>query len=389
MWLDSVCSAFGVYMVKRITPNTARWFFMGIALFVATGPNSSSLGGWGFSQPQPQQGLVAQLDVKGDLDARSLADDIVNWLAKRDPATEVLAVLTIESQRARPDLVVRIAESLKSCPVRVVVHLNARGPVEPQVLLIGFCGTRTTIARGVSVHGSHSTRLHDLIPAKPDDWKGQSEQLARMKLTGQDELLLDGFVPPLADVYLHQSGDSMILSRESISEKDVRIVDRINEDEWRVEIPHEVLVRLDLVAEADGLGQILRDSNVRAMRRVRTVVRSGLNDALIEIGALHEQLSTETVRLESRLKEVRAMKPHERPDPADRLRSRVDTAIDRMDDARRIFSRYPELYRMSPPWTFEPNLDADRAAQEWTRSFEALSDDLSELRRAVQVLERP
>ncbi len=338
---------------------------------------------------EPREGIVAQLDVDGDLDSRVMTDEIVNWFAKRDNTGEVLAVLTLDGARARPDLVLRIVDAVQRCSIPVAVHLDARGLVEPQMVLIGLASSRLTAGRGVTVSGSDATRLNRLIPDEPVGWKGQSEQLARSVLAGRDKLLLDVFVPPLGDVYLHDRDGTLELTRESQTTEDVRIVDRINEDEWHVGIPHDVLIDLNLAVEANGLGQVLRANNIRAFRRERTEVQSGLGEALETVLDVREHLATESVRLTKRLKDIRSLRDHEQPEPLAHLRTRLEEAISHIDTVRGVFSRYPELYRMSPPWMFDESMTVAQSAKVWAKSFESLSEDLTALRTEVEAMERP
>jgi hypothetical protein len=329
---------------------------------------------------------VAHLVVRGDLDCRDLADEIVHWLATRDATAEVLAVVSLEASRARPDLATRIAEAVRASPVPVAVHIDARGPVEPQALLIGLAARSVSIASGVSLAGDESTRLPGLCPSTEAGWKGASERLARTVLAGRDELLLDLFVPPLGNVYLHGSGPDRTLAREPIDTEDQRIVAR-NDDQWRVRLGNDDIRGLELATEADGLGEVLRACNVRAFRRTRTELRSGLGRAQEQVGQIRADVSARGVRLKAEVRDTRSLDARDRGERLDGLWTRVDDTQEQIDAARELFERFPELYRLSPPWAFDA--DPERAGKEWTRAFESLAEDLDDLRSQIEAMERP
>lgn len=338
------------------------------------------------AQSEPQRGVVAHLVVSGDLDARELADEVVGWLAKRDQSREVLAVVQFDAARARPDLATRIGEAVRSCPVPVAVHLEARGAVEPQVVLIGLAAQTLTASRGVRIAGDASTRLEGLCPAGDTSWRGQSERFARSVLEGRDELLLDLFVRPLGSVYIHMGADGAVLSREPIETEDERIVGRTNDEEWTVRLGREEVAGLSLTTDADGLGQVLRVCNVRAFRRERTEVRSGLGAAKERVGAIREGVAARVVRLKAELREAKKLGERDRTSRARALESRLETAREEVEAAREMFERFPELYRVSPPWAFVAEPDA--AGKEWVRAFEALSEDLDALKSEIDAMER-
>lgn len=340
------------------------------------------------AQPEPDRGVVAHLAVKGDLDSRLMADEIVNWLARRDPVHEILAVMVFDAPRARPDLATRIAEAVRTSQVPVAVHLDARGPVEPQILLIGLCARSVTASSGVTIVGDETTGLPGLCPPTDSGWRGASERLARSVIAGRDELLLDLFVPPLGSVYLLTSGQQRTLAREPIDKEDQRIVARTNDDEWRVRLGREELLGLSLATGADGLGEVLRICNVRAFRRERAEIRSGLGSAQEQIGAIRAEVATRIVQLKEDVREYKSLDERDRVvGLIDAMWSLVHDTQDQLDAARGLFERFPELYRLSPPWAFDT--DPDTAGKEWTNAFESLVQDLDDLRSQIDALERP
>jgi len=329
---------------------------------------------------------VAHLVIDGDLDSRALADDVVGWLARRDASREVLAVVQFNAARARPDLAVRIGEAVGGCTVPVAVHINARGAVEPQVLLIGLAARTLTASRGVRIAGDQSTRLEELCPSEDSSWRGRSERFARSVLAGRDELLLDLFVKPLGSVYLHSGAEGLVLSREPIETEDERIVGRTNDEEWTVRLGRDAVAGLRLATEADELGQVLQACNVRAFKRERTDLRSGLGEATEQVGAIREDVSARVVRLKADLREAKKLSERDRGSRIKGLSSDLRAARDRVDAARALFEQFPELYRVSPPWSFAG--EAEAAGKEWVRAFEALTDDLDAIRSEIDAMER-
>jgi len=336
---------------------------------------------------EPERGVVAQMIVRGDLDTNAMVDEIVHWLARRDAASEILVVLSLDGQRARPDLATRIAEAVRTSRVPVAVHLDGRGPVSAQFLLIGLASQNLTLSRGVRVAGGSAVRLENLPPPTATGWKGAQERLARSVLGGRDELLLDLFVKPLGDVYLHHAEGAWTVARTSQAEEDVRIVDRMDDDNWRVDLPHEALTGLDLASDADGLGQVLRANNVRAFKRERAEVRSGLAQALTQVEEIRKDVSAQILRLKAGVGQAKTLEPRFLDQALTRLRTQITQARDRLADARRIFDRYPELYRLSPPWVFES--DPDQRGKDWAKAFKTLSTDIDELSTDLDVLENP
>ncbi len=361
-------------------------FRVWIILAVLLG-GSCSASGHVSRQGEPERGVVAHLIVRGDLDTNAMADEIVNWLSKRDAADEVLAVISFDGQRARPDLATRIAGAVRSSRVPVAVHLEGRGPVSPQILLIGLASGKVTAARGVGVRGGPEARLEDLCPPELTGWRGANEKLARSVLGGRDELFLDLFVKPLGDVYLHHGDDAWTVARVRQSEKDGRIVNRIDDDNWGVDLPHEALVGLDLADDANGLGQVLRANNVRAFRRERTEIRSGLSQALAAVEGIRKGVSAEVIRLEAGVREAKTLELRDLDNAIRTMRMQIARMREQLSEARGLFDSYPELYRVTPSWAFES--DADQRSKDWAKAFRMLASDVDGLSTDLDALEKP
>jgi hypothetical protein len=356
-------------------------------VFVCLGVLADTVSAHASRSVEPDRGVVAHLIVTGDLDAQSMTDEIVNWISKRDSDQEVLAVISFDGARARPDMASRIAKAVRSSPVPVAVHLDRPGSVSAQFLLIGLASKQLTASRGVRVADGAATRLEDLCQPAETGWKGAHERLTRSILGGRDEVLLDLFVKPLDDVYLHREGGVWTVARARQSEEDVRIVDRIDDDDWNVDLPHEALTGLELALEANGLGQVLRANNVRAFRRVRTQVRSGLTEALAQVEHIRKDVSARVIRLEGAVRDTRALEPRHLDGAVRELRLEIADAREQLDDARGILDRYPELYRMSPPWVFES--DPSQRRKDWAKAFKTLTSAIDGLGTDLDALEKP
>lgn len=177
-----------------------------------------------------------------------------------------------------------------------------------------------------------------------------------------------------------------MLSREPIETEDERIVGRTNDEEWTVRLGRDAVAGLRLATEADELGQVLQACNVRAFKRERTDLRSGLGEATEQVGAIREDVSARVVRLKADLREAKKLSERDRGSRIKGLSSDLRAARDRVDAARALFEQFPELYRVSPPWSFAG--EAEAAGKEWVRAFEALTDDLDAIRSEIDAMER-
>lgn len=334
---------------------------------------------WAYAQPR--QGVVAQLDVRGDLNSRAMADEIVSWFSRRDPAREVLAVVVVDCTRARGDLVFRVARAIRDCPVPVSVYLDRGDSIAPGVLLWMLSADRAAVGRGVGLAGDQGWALPGLCVALGQGWRGPYEQLCTDLLESRPDLslLLDVLSRPIGDVWVELDEAGAKLVRQSNDAGAVRVVTRLDEEHWTVDLNERMLIVLGLADQADGIGQVLRQGGVRAFKRERTEVRSELDAAHAEAGRVRNAARVLIEKIERKLARAPRASGHEKQELIESIRAERRRAGEALQRLVGIMDRYPELKCLEPAWGAWVQDDPEAHSKRWEREVSELGERLDKI----------
>lgn len=342
---------------------------------------------WG----QTLQGVVAQLEVRGDLDSQAMADQIDAWFARRDANREVLAVVVVDCPRMRADLLLRTLERIEACRVPVAVYVDRGQAVAPGVVAMMLAADHAAVGRQVRVAGDQSWSLPWLCEGAESGWRGRYEAVCARLVAqrSQSGLLVDVLTRPLGNVFVERAAGGATLVRACNDAKARAIVTRTDDEHWSVDLDRETLIILHMADEADSIGQVLRLGGVRAFRRDRTVVRSRLGELVEEAGRIREQIRVRLVHLERSLNEAKRAKPHERGELIATLRSQIE-------DSERLTTRlielvrlHPELTRTAPRWASGLSEDPEEHQRRWSRELAELGEGVDELRVELEAIDGP
>ncbi|GAB4385488.1 MAG: hypothetical protein Kow0022_11530 [Phycisphaerales bacterium] len=342
---------------------------------------------WG----QTRQGVVAQLEVRGDLDSQAMADQIDAWFARRDANREVLAVVLVDCPRMRADLLLRTLERIEACRVPVAVYADRGQAVAPGVVAMMLAADHAAVGRQVRVAGDQDWSLPWLCEEGESGWRGRYEALCTRLLArrSQSELLLDVLTRPLGSVFVESAAGGATLVRAGNDAEARAIVTRTDDEHWSVNLDRETLIILHVADEADSIGQVLRLGGVRAFRRDRTVVRSRLGQVVEEAGRIREQLRVRLVNLERSLNEARRARPNERGELIATLRSQVEESERLTKRLIELVRLNPELTRTAPAWVSGLSEDPKEHRRQWSRELAELGESVDELRVELEAIDGP
>lgn len=342
---------------------------------------------WG----QAREGIVAQLEIRGDLDSRAMAEEVDAWFAHRDAGTEVMALVVVDCARARADLLLRAVEHIEECPIPVAVYVDRGQSVAPGVLAMMLAADHVAVGRAVKLAGDQGWSLPALCEPAESGWRGQYEAFCSRMLAEQSQsaLLLDALTRPLGDVFVEQGGGEAALVRGGNDAMARQIVSRTDDEHWRVSLDRETLIILKVADEADGIGQVLRLGGVRAFKRDRTVVRSRLGEVIEEAGRIREELRVRLVRMERSLSEAKRAKQHERDELIASLRSEVEDSERLSGRLVELVTQHPELMRTAPTWGAAVGEDPEEHQRRWAREVVELGEGVDELRVELEAIDGP
>lgn len=340
---------------------------------------------------QTRTGVVAQLDVRGPIDCRAMGDEMENWFARRDAEHEVLALVVIDSERARADIVGRVAEAIERCPVPVTVYVESGKSVAPGVLALMLAGDRAAVGRGAHIAGDQDWSLPTLCEPVETGWRGRYEALCHRfvenrKLPAPAQDLM---CRPLGSVYLEQGPEGASLARERNDAEAKALVTWKGETDWRVDLDPQTLIILKVADEADGVGQVLRQGGVRAFKRERTEVRSGLSAALAEAGRLREELRVRLVRMEKALGDLKKAKPHQRDEQIAALRAQVSESERLSARLAELMGKFPEVTKLAPTWGATVVDDPAEHQKRWAREVTDLGEGVDDVRVELEAIDQP
>lgn len=343
------------------------------------------------SAAQTRSGVVAQLDVRGPIDSRAMGDEMESWFARRDAQREAMALVVIDSERARADIVGRVAEAINRCPVPVTVYVESGKSVAPGVLALMLAADRAAVGRGARIAGDQDWSLPTLCEPVESGWRGRYEALCQKFVENRrlPALALDLMCRPLGNVYLQRGLEGASLVRERNDAEARSLVTWKGETDWRVDLDPQTLIILKMADEADGVGPVLRQGGIRAFKRERTEVRSGLGDARAEAGRLREELRVRLVRMERALSDLKKAKPHEREEQITALSAQVSESQSLSTRLGELMSAFPELTRMAPTWGATVVDDPAEHQKRWAREVSDLGDGVDEVRVELEAMDEP
>lgn len=340
---------------------------------------------------QARGGVVAQLNIEGDLDERAMGDAIVAWLGRRDPSREAMAVIVPECRRTRADQLVRAAEAIESCPVPVAIFVESGRTVAPGVLLLMLAADRVGVGKGARLAGDEGWSLPELCEAAESGWRGRYEQMCARMLEerGLPTVLQDVAGRPLGDLYVVGRGGQARVARGRNDAQDRAVVSRSDDKHWRVDLDRETLIIVKVADEADSIGQVLRLGGVGAFKREREKVSSGLSAAHASAGNLRNELRVSLQRLERGLSDLKKAKPHQRDEMLAALRTQLGEARSGTARLVEIMARHPEVSRLAPTWMTATGEGVEEHQRRWAREVAALSKELDEVAVELEAISRP
>lgn len=345
----------------------------------------------GLAPAQARTGVVAQLDIDGDLDERAMGDEIVAWIGRRDPSRESMAVIVPRCSRARADQLVRAAEAIVSCPVPVAIFVERGRTVAPGVLTLMLAADHVGVGRNARLSGDEGWSLPDLCEPGVSGWRGRYEQLCARLLEqrGLPTMLQDVAGRPLGDLYLVGRGGDARLSRERNDAQDRAVVSRSDDEHWRVELDRQTLIIVNVADEADSMGQVLRLGGVGAFKREREKVSSGLAQARAAAGGLRHELRVSLERLERGISDLKKAKPHQREEMLASVRKQLGEAQTGTARLVEILVRHPEVSRMAPTWVTATGEGVEEHQKRWAREVADLGEELDEIAVELEAMDRP
>lgn len=358
------------------------WAMLGMALACALG--AVALG-------QPRSGVVAQLDIEGDLNERAMGDRIVAWLGRRDPSRESMALIVPNCPRARADQLVRAAEAIEACPIPVGIFVDGGSVVAPGFLTWMLAADHAGMGKGARLAGDEGWSLPDLCEVAESGWRGRYEQMCARLLEqrGMPTMLQDVAGRPLGDLYLVGGAGDARLLRERNDAGGRAVLTRLDDAHWSVELDRETLIILKVADEADSLGQVLRLGGVGAFKRERERVTSGLAEAHASAGRLRDELRVSVARLERGFADLKKAKPHQRNEVLGALRSQLNEAKAGSARLAEILSVHPEVSRLAPPWGAATGAGVEEHQRRWAREVAELSSELDELAVQLEAIDKP